>query len=221
MEHWLQENRARAASALRQNQSLIQALIPPPPPPPPPPQPPVPPRPQTHPVISTKKQAPTAHTQEQPRHRDSPPHQRQAKLQALQALVSIKSRATIPQLEGAEQTPNTSLEASLNSSSTEHPLSPREAWSPQPHGPNHRLNTAFMEDDNSSLEWDNLEETPCYMWDNLSSCSRTSYQQLHFTDHTSNHGEDSLDDRDDLLFSSPHPSTYGEVSSPHLRRHTY
>jgi len=210
MAQWMQQQRQRTAQARENNQNAIQAFIPPPRPPPPA-QPTVVVTPAT-PIAQKRAQQPSPPPLPPPQ---SPqPQQRQAKLKAIQALTSNNpsSSATIPQLEGAEPTPETTPDNSYDEPQQHH-LSPQEPWSPShPHGQHHILNTAFLLDHNhgsqQSMQWDDQWDEPYYM--NTSTASNSS---LHWEE-----------DHDDLLFASPHPAEIPDnlfSLQPHSRRHTH
>jgi hypothetical protein len=82
-------------------------------------------------------------------HQPPPVPARQAKLQALQRLVT----RPIPQLEGAEITPDISPETSFHPASPflqPHPLSPQDPWSPS------------SSERQPSLDWDHTDDTPSF-----------------------------------------------------------
>jgi hypothetical protein len=112
MQDWLHNQRQAAAASRSSSSNAIEAFLPSPPPPPP----------QQY----TDTQRPL----------------RLAKVAALAALITrpspVKPTITIPQLEGAEPTPDTTL----SFSSPHHPLSPKIPWSPMPSS------------SPSSLQWD-------------------------------------------------------------------
>jgi hypothetical protein len=124
MHSWLHQQRHQAAASRLSNRNALQQFLPPPPPPPQPQQLP----PSADPIVTEQRPL------------------RLAKVAALAAIItrsqspqSNKSSA-IPQLEGAEPTPDTSL----SSTSLHNPLSPKEPWSP----------TASSHA--SSLQWDSF-----------------------------------------------------------------
>ncbi len=219
MGEWLQEQRQRTAEARRLNQSALHSFIPPPMPPPPPNQPLVQATPQPPP---TPEQQPT-----QPR---------QAKLKALHTIAGYKQQ-TIPQLEGAEQTPETTPDITPDSSYTSqdhHHLSPQVPWSPPPHDQHHPLNIAFLEEEDhdifntafladsdeeppSSLDWDNLQEQPDYMSYQPHASPSPDWEEPNETeDHYGIHAYYGIEEHDDLCFASPHPEEHHMFFPPPL-----
>jgi len=198
MQNWIQQQRQQARQALHQHQNAIQAYEPPPRPPPPPtePQQPVPQQPHQG-RQTTQPPAP----QQRP--------QRAAKQQALKP-ISTQQQDNIPQLEGAEPTPETTPNTSDQDTSsstidsenlqqTVHHLSPGEPWSPTPpHDENHPLNLAF-------LLQDYTDRTPSPEWDH-------DWPEPYGTSSESDY------EHDDLLFASPHPNE--DYFIPH-RRYTH
>jgi len=202
MANWLQQQQQQARHQHLHNENALQAFILPPVPTPPVlPLPPVPPPlPVPQPPMTKPQPAP-----------------RQAKLKAIKALSSAaqQQQPNIPQLEGAEITPETTPEATPNTSYTEaenHHLSPLEPWSPlPPHGDQHPLNLAFLLEDcadrSPSPEWDHLMQEPYFM----------------MSDPDDSYYQDHQDLDDDLLFSSPHPGEQPHLHHllPPQRRQTY
>jgi hypothetical protein len=207
MDNWLQQHRQRARQALQQQQNAIQAYIPPPRPLPPPQQQQQQPIPNPRPQLTHQQREPSPGPPQQQQIQTPPPQPtspqpirppRAAKQQAIQKMAEMTTKDTIPQLEGAEPTPETSPNTSTtnttpNTSSGEeeqliHHLSPTEPWSPTPpHDENHELNLAF-------LLQDYHESSPSPEWDD-------TWPEPYGT-------SDSEYEHDDLLFESPHPDDY-------------
>jgi len=204
MADWLDQQQQHTRQAYHNHENALRAFIPPPRPDPPP--------------LETVRDIPTVHLQPQvqPQPPTPPPlpPQRRAKILAIQALKTAgKAHPTIPQLEGAEPTPETTPDTSGTEDGIHH-LSPQEPWSPlPPHGDQHPLNLAFLlehhEDPPPSPEWDDMLQQPDFL---MTQSDEEGYD---------NYEDDYLDD--DLLFSSPHPSSSQMEAFylPMKRRYSY
>jgi hypothetical protein len=101
-------------------------------------------------TIQTRAMEPKGNQPTPREHQPPPVPACQAKLQALQRLVT---RPIIPQLEEAEITPDISPETSFHPASPflqPHPLSPQDPWSPS------------SSERQPSLDWDHTDDTPSF-----------------------------------------------------------
>jgi len=224
MGNWLQEQRQRTIQARTLNQNALHSFIPPPIPPPPPNQPLQHERPQPHPPAEQQI-----------------PQPRQAKLKALQTIAGYKHQ-NIPQLEGAEQTPETTPDITPDSSYTSqdhHHLSPQVPWSPPPHDQHHPLNIAFLEEEDhdifntaflaesdeeppSSLDWDNLQEQPDYMSYQPHASPSPEWEDHNETEGLYGiHAYYGIEEHDDLCFASPHPEEHHMFFPPPLAKKAF